>query len=152
MISRYSRLGWIDLVRERRDADSLLDRMQVHPRALYRPCSSFSGGNQQKIAIAKWLITESRILLLFDPTRGVDVGTKHEIYLLMREFADAGGSILLYSTDVLEMVKLCDRVAVMYAGNVRATFANREITEEAIMEAALGGAARRLREEEAVLQ
>ena len=152
VISRYSRLGWIDLVRERRDADSLLDRMQVHPRALYRPCSSFSGGNQQKIAIAKWLITESRILLLFDPTRGVDVGTKHEIYLLMREFADAGGSILLYSTDVLEMVKLCDRVAVMYAGNVRATFANREITEEAIMEAALGGAARRSREEEAVLQ
>ena len=152
VIARYSRFGWIDLARERRDADSLLDRMQVHPRALYRPCSSFSGGNQQKIAIAKWLLTESRILLLFDPTRGVDVGTKHEIYLLMREFADAGGSILLYSTDVLEMVNLCDRVAVMYAGKVRATFARKEISEEAIMEAALGGVAGRILEKEAVLQ
>jgi ribose transport system ATP-binding protein len=149
VITRYSRFGWLDLARERRDADNLLDRMQVHPRALYRPCSSFSGGNQQKIAIAKWLITESRILLLFDPTRGVDVGTKHEIYLLMREFADAGGSILLYSTDVLEMVNLCDRVAVMYAGKVGATFVKREITEEAIMEAALGGVTRRVLEEEA---
>jgi ribose transport system ATP-binding protein len=152
VITRYSRFGWLDLARERRDADNLLDRMQVHPRALYRPCSSFSGGNQQKIAIAKWLITESRILLLFDPTRGVDVGTKHEIYLLMREFADAGGSILLYSTDVLEMVNLCDRVAVMYAGKVGATFVKKEITEEAIMEAALGGVARRVLEEEAVFQ
>ncbi len=116
------------------------------------PASSFSGGNQQKIAIAKWLITESRILLLFDPTRGVDVGTKHEIYLLMREFADAGGSILLYSTDVLEMVKLCDRVAVLYAGKVRATFADKEISEEAIMEAALGGVARRSVEKAPALQ
>jgi ribose transport system ATP-binding protein len=152
VIHRYSRFGWLNLARERKDADSLLDRMQVHPRALYRPCLSFSGGNQQKIAIAKWLITESRILLLFDPTRGVDVGTKHEIYLLMREFANAGGSILLYSTDVLEMVKLCDRVAVLYAGKVRATFADREISEEAIMEAALGGVARRNVERAPALQ
>ena len=152
VITRYSRFGWLDLARERRDADNLLDRMQVHPRALYRPCSSFSGGNQQKIAIAKWLITESRILLLFDPTRGVDVGTKHEIYLLMREFADAGGSILLYSTHVLEMVNLCDRVAVMYVGKVGATFVKKEITEEAIMEAALGGVTRRVLEEEAAFQ
>ena len=152
VIHRYSRFGWLDLARERKDADSLLDRMQVHPRALYRPCLSFSGGNQQKIAIAKWLITESRILLLFDPTRGVDVGTKHEIYLLMREFANAGGSILFYSTDVLEMVKLCDRVAVMYSGKVRATFAEGEISEEAIMDAALGGVARRNVEKAAALK
>jgi len=141
-IDRYSRFGWLNLARERKDADAVLERMHVHARALYRPCSSFSGGNQQKIAIAKWLITESRILLLFDPTRGVDVGTKHEIYLLMREFANAGGSILLYSTDVLEIVKLCDRVAVMYGGKIRAIFAEGEISEEALMQAALGGGSR----------
>ena len=112
----------------------------MHPRALYRACSTFSGGNQQKIAIAKWLLAESRILLLFDPTRGVDIGTKHEIYLLMREFVGAGGAILFYSTDVLEIVNLCDRVAVMYSGRKRAELSGEDIAEETIMRVALGGA------------
>jgi ribose transport system ATP-binding protein len=141
VIDRFARFGWLDLARERRAVDRILERVQVHPRALYRACSSFSGGNQQKIAIAKWLLAESRILLLFDPTRGVDVGTKHEIYLLMREFADAGGAVLFYSTDVLEIVNLCDRVAVMYSGRIRAELSGAEIAEETIMRTALGGAA-----------
>jgi ribose transport system ATP-binding protein len=141
VITRFARFGWLDLVRERRAVDRILERVQVHPRALYRACSTFSGGNQQKIAIAKWLLAESRILLLFDPTRGVDVGTKHEIYLLMREFADAGGAILFYSTDVLEIVNLCDRVVVMYSGRKRAELVGEEIAEETIMRIALGGEA-----------
>jgi ribose transport system ATP-binding protein len=139
VIDRFARLGWLDLARERRAVDRILERVQVHPRALYRACSTFSGGNQQKIAIAKWLMAESRILLLFDPTRGVDIGTKHEIYLLMREFADAGGAILFYSTDVLEIVNLCDRVAVMYSGRKNAELSGDEIAEETIMRIALGG-------------
>ena len=139
VITRFARFGWLDLARERRAVDRILERVQVHPRALYRACSTFSGGNQQKIAIAKWLLAESRILLLFDPTRGVDVGTKHEIYLLMREFADAGGAILFYSTDVLEIVNLCDRVAVMYSGQKRAELSGEAIAEETIMRVALGG-------------
>ena len=97
----------------------------MDPRALYAPAATFTGGNQQKIAIAKWLLAESRILLLFDPTRGVDVGTKHEIYLLMREFAEAGGAILFYSTEMPEIVNLCDRVAVMYSGRKRARTVRR---------------------------
>lgn len=140
VIERFARFGWLDLARERRSVDRILERVQVHPRALYLPCSSFSGGNQQKMAIAKWLLAESRILLLFDPTRGVDVGTKHEIYMLMREFVDAGGAVLFYSTDVLEIVNLCDRVAVMYGGRIGAEYSDAGITEEAIMRAALGGA------------
>ena len=98
------------------------------------------GGNQQKMALAKWLLAESRVLLLFDPTRGVDVGTKHEIYLLMREFADAGGAILLYSTDVLEIVNLCDTALVMYQGRLAATLEGRDVTEEGIMRVAMGQA------------
>ncbi|RYF84185.1 MAG: sugar ABC transporter ATP-binding protein [Comamonadaceae bacterium] len=139
VIDRYARFGWIDLAREQRDVDSVLARVEVHPRALYQPCASFSGGNQQKIAIAKWLFAQSRILMVFDPTRGVDVGTKHEIYLLLREFVAAGGAVLFYSTDVLEIVNLCDHVAVMYGGRLSAEYSGSEITEEAIMQAALGG-------------
>lgn len=70
------------------------------------PGRLLSGGNQQKIAVAKWLFAESRILLLFDPTRGIDVGTKHELYVLMRAFTEMGGSILFHSTEIPELVHL----------------------------------------------
>ena len=123
---------------ERRAVDRVLARVQVHPRALYRPCASFSGGNQQKIAIAKWLLAESRVLLLFDPTRGVDVGAKHEIYLLMRQFADAGGAVLFYSTDVLEIVNLCRRVITLYDRRINAELAGEAVREEEIMRFSLG--------------
>jgi ribose transport system ATP-binding protein len=140
VLSRFSRLGWIDMARERLAVDRILARVQVAPRALYKPCSAFSGGNQQKMAIAKWLLAESRILLLFDPTRGVDVGTKHEIYLLMREFVQAGGAILFYSTEVLEMVNLCDQILVMYQGRIAGSLDGRDATEEDVMRVALGQA------------
>jgi ribose transport system ATP-binding protein len=112
----------------------------VDERALYTPAGAFSGGNQQKLVIAKWLLAESRILLLFDPTRGVDVGTKHQIYLLMRGFADAGGAILFHSTEIPEIVNMCDRVLVMYEGRTIASLAGKAIEEETIMRAALGEA------------
>jgi ribose transport system ATP-binding protein len=140
-VSRYARLGRIDTKREAAAVDRVLARVNVAPRALYRPCSDFSGGNQQKIAIAKWLLTGNRVMLMFDPTRGVDIGTKHEIYVLMREFTAAGGSILFYSTDVPELVNVCDRVLVMYAGRLAQTLERAQISEESIMFAALGGAA-----------
>ena len=81
---------------------------------------AFSGGNQQKIAIAKWLLAESRVLLLFDPTRGIDVGTKNELYRLIRAYADAGGAVLFHSTEIPELVHLSDRALVFYAGRVAA--------------------------------
>jgi ribose transport system ATP-binding protein len=139
VIGRFAHGGLIDLESEMVEVDRVLARMDVHPRAHYRPCSSFSGGNQQKIAIAKWLLAGSRIWLMFDPTRGVDVGTKHEIYLLMRDFARAGGAVLFYSTDAPELVNLCDRVLVMYRGRIVDELEGEAATEEAIMRAALGG-------------
>ena len=80
--------------------------------------STLSGGNQQKVVIAKWLMTEPRIILLNDPTRGIDVGTKQELYRLMRELADQGAAILFYSTDYDELIGCCDRVAIMYDGRI----------------------------------
>ena len=116
--------------------------MQVDRRALHSACNVFSGGNQQKIAIAKWLLAESRVLLMYDPTRGVDVGTKAEIYALMRAYADAGGAVLYYSTDVPELVNLCDSVMVIYRGRKAASLTGAEITEASIMRAALGEGSR----------
>ena len=105
-----------------------------------RRVKAFSGGNQQKIAIAKWLFAQSRMLLLFDPTRGIDVGTKHEIYALMQEYAAAGGAILFYSTEIPELDHLAHRVLVLYRGRVAADLAGAEISEDAILRATLGGA------------
>ena len=94
-------------------------RVDVDRRALWTRVGAFSGGNQQKIAIAKWLLAESRVLLLYDPTRGVDVGTKNELYRLIRAYADAGGAVLFYSTEIPELVHLADRAIVFYAGACR---------------------------------
>jgi ribose transport system ATP-binding protein len=135
---RFARLGVIDTAAEARAVSRALDQVEVHPRALYTPAGAFSGGNQQKLVIAKWLLAGSRILLLFDPTRGVDVGTKHQIYLLMRAFADAGGAILFHSTEIPEIVNMCDRVLTMYDGHMVAELSGSAIEEEAIMRAALG--------------
>ncbi|MBN9509969.1 MAG: sugar ABC transporter ATP-binding protein, partial [Alphaproteobacteria bacterium] len=88
----------------------------------------------------KWLLAEARVLLLYDPTRGIDVGTKNELYALMRAYADAGGAILFYSTEIPELVHLADRVLVFYAGAVAAEIAGTDLSEEAILRATLGAA------------
>jgi len=138
VVHRFARLGVINTAAERKAVSRALDQVEVQARALYTPAGSFSGGNQQKLVIAKWLLAGSRILLLFDPTRGVDIGTKHQIYLLMRSFADAGGAILFHSTEIPEIVNMCDRVLVMYEGHTVAELTGSAIEEEAIMRAALG--------------
>jgi ribose transport system ATP-binding protein len=132
-IGQFTRFGVIDGKRERAAIAGALARMEVNPRALYKPCLSFSGGNQQKIAMAKWLLTESRVWLMFDPTRGIDVGTKHQIFVLMREFARAGGAVLFYSTDVPELVNVCDRVSVVYRGRNVGALSGDALTEENVM-------------------
>ena len=140
VVDRFARFGVIDVARENRAVAGTLAQVEVDARALYTQAGAFSGGNQQKLVIAKWLLAESRVLLLFDPTRGVDVGTKHQIYLLMRSFADAGGAILFHSTEIPEIVNMCDRVLVMYEGRTVASLAGNAIEEETIMRAALGEA------------
>jgi ribose transport system ATP-binding protein len=138
VIDRFSRFGLIQSDLERQAVRSAFGTVEVDQRALWTRAGAFSGGNQQKIAIAKWLVAQSRILLLFDPTRGIDVGTKHELYVMMRNFTDAGGSILLHSTEIPELVHLCDRVLVLYDGQIAASLSRDQLTEASIMRPALG--------------
>jgi len=138
VVQRFARAGLIQAQAEIRAAAQAFSRVQVDARALWTPAGAFSGGNQQKIALAKWLLARSRILLLFDPTRGIDVGTKHELYVLMRQYVDQGGAILLYSTEIPEIVHLCDRALVLYDGRVRAELHGAALSEPHILRAALG--------------
>jgi ribose transport system ATP-binding protein len=105
------------------------------------PVSTLSGGNQQKVVVAKWLMTAPAIILLNDPTRGIDVGTKQEIYRLLRDLADAGACILFYSTDYEELIGCCDRVAVMYGGRVVRELEGGSLNEHMLIASALNMAA-----------
>ncbi|HWK64954.1 MAG TPA: sugar ABC transporter ATP-binding protein [Rhizobiaceae bacterium] len=137
IIDRFTRLGLIDRQAEDRAVSDAFRRVEVDRRALWSRADAFSGGNQQKIAIAKWLLTESHILMVYDPTRGIDVGTKNELYQLLRAYAEAGGAVLFYSTEIPELVHLADRVLVFYAGAIASELSGQALTEENILGAAL---------------
>jgi ribose transport system ATP-binding protein len=103
--------------------------------------NGLSGGNQQKVVIAKMLLTEARILLLHDLTRGVDVGTKAEIFTLMRRLAHDGYTLLFYSTDTTELLNVADRIAVMFDGRVVDVLEGDDMTEERLIATSIRGAA-----------
>ena len=127
----------VDRAREARRIDEMVGKLKIKFGQLGDPVATLSGGNQQKVVIAKWLLTGAHIVLLNDPTRGIDVGTKQEIYQLLRDLADAGTAILLYSTDYDELIGCCDRVLILYDGRVVRELAGREITEANIVASSL---------------
>jgi len=132
-----SHWGIVDVAAERAAVERIVRLLAVRTDGIYLPVGSLSGGNQQKLVIGKWLMIAPRILLLNDPTRGIDVGTKQEIYQLLRELVDAGAAILFYSTDYDELVGCCDRVLVMYDGAIKRELVGAEITERALIGSAL---------------
>ena len=129
-LRRVSRGPLIDLAEETRIATQAVRDLAIKATSLDSPVGSLSGGNQQKVVLAKWLINKPRIILLNDPMRGIDVGTKQELYRVMRTLADQGVSILFYSTDHDELIGMCDKIVVLYQGRVV-----RELTGEAMTEA-----------------
>jgi len=115
----------------------MVARMQIKVGDLDSPVATLSGGNQQKVVIAKWLLTGARIILLNDPTRGIDVGTKQEIYQLLRDLAADGAAILFYTTDYDELIGCCDRVLILYDGEIVRTLEGDDITETNIISSSL---------------
>jgi ribose transport system ATP-binding protein len=128
---------FIDRARERAAVERGIARLQIKVGTPDDAVSTLSGGNQQKLVIAKWLMIEPRIILLNDPTRGIDVGTKQELYRLMRELAGQGAAILFYSTDYDELIGCCDRVVIMYDGRIVRELEGAELTETNIIASAL---------------
>ena len=128
---------FIDPAKESAAVKRSIARLQIKIGAPSDAVSTLSGGNQQKVVLAKWLMTEPRIILLNDPTRGIDVGTKQELYRLMRELADLGAAILFYSTDYDELIGCCDRVAIMYDGRIVRELEGDELTETNIIASSL---------------
>jgi ribose transport system ATP-binding protein len=118
-------------------ATRLRDRLAIKVAAVGRAAAELSGGNQQKVVLAKWLAIDPRVIILDEPTRGIDIGAKAEVYALMRGLAEAGVGILMISSDMEEVVGVSDRVAVMANGAITGILAGEEIAEEAILRLAV---------------
>ena len=137
-----SKYGRVDRAQEARRVDEAVKSLHIKVASLDDPVASLSGGNQQKVVIGKWLMTGAKIVLLNDPTRGIDVGTKQEIYQLLRQLADAGSAIVFYSSDYDELIGLCDRVLMMYGGGIAQELVGDDINEHNIIAASLNLAGR----------
>src|SRR5919112_5286887 len=138
-LETVARRGWIDATAEQRLAVELCDRLDVRRASVEQPVAELSGGNQQKVVIARWLARECDVLLFDEPTRGIDVAAKETVYRLLEELASQGKAIVVASSEVEELLVLCDRIAVMSAGRLAAVFERGEWTQERIMAAAFSG-------------
>jgi ribose transport system ATP-binding protein len=137
LYNRLTRWGPINRGEENRRVQNAIERLSIDTRA-QRQARRLSGGNQQKLTIARWLAAGFTTMLCFDPTRGIDVGTKRQIYALLRELADAGAAVLLFTSELPEIQLVCDRTIVVYRGKVTAEMPAAEADEPALLRAAHG--------------
>lgn len=129
---------FIDEKRELQTAKDYFKKLQVKAPGLDTLITSLSGGNQQKVILAKWLMCNIRVLMLDEPTRGIDVGTKYEIYKIMQELTDQGISIIMISSEMQELLGMCDRIIVLSKGIVQKEFLRNEADEVKLLQAASG--------------
>lgn len=136
-VARHASLGgWLDIAAETKTTDFFCGRLGVLCASHEQPVGELSGGNQQKVIIARWLARDCRILLFDEPTRGIDVAAKDTIYKLLRELAAEGKAIVIVSSELMELMALCDRLLVMSQGRITAEFTPDEWTQEKITQAA----------------
>lgn len=140
-LGAISRGGWLRPALERGIARRFVDRLRVRSHGIEQPVSTLSGGNQQKVVFARWLHRECKVLLLDEPTRGVDVGARADLYAELDRMTDAGKALLMVSSDLRELMAMCDRIGVMSAGRLVAVFERGRWTEQSLLAAAFSDAA-----------
>ena len=139
-LSRYSSSGLVSKTAETAKSKEMCERLNVKAPSVESKAANLSGGNQQKVVLAKWLSLEPKLLIFDEPTRGIDVGAKSEIYQLMRDLAKSGVAIVMISSDMEEVIGESDRVAVMHEGSITGILDREDASEEAIMMLAVGNA------------
>jgi len=128
-----TRGGLVDLKGQRAAAARIAEQLGVRMAGLHQQVRTLSGGNQQKVVIGKWLLADTKVLILDEPTRGIDVGAKVEIYQLINELTAAGAAVLMISSDLPEVLGMSDRVLVMAQGRIAGELAAGEATQDAVM-------------------
>ena len=134
-----SRLGFISRRKEKVVADEYIEELLIKTPSMEQAVQNLSGGNQQKVVLAKWLFTKSKVLIFDEPTRGIDVGAKIEIYQLMNKLAESGVAIIMISSELPEIMGMSDRILVMHEGSIAGELSREEATQEKIMHLATGG-------------
>ncbi|HTX71906.1 MAG TPA: sugar ABC transporter ATP-binding protein [Rectinemataceae bacterium] len=136
-LDRFSRLGWMNRRSEDSTAKELSERLEVKANSVYDLVATLSGGNQQKVIVAKLLTGDMKVIILDEPTKGVDVGAKAAIFEIMNELAEAGYGIVMVSSEMAEVLGMSDRIVVMREGRISATLDTRDATQEKILTAAM---------------
>jgi putative multiple sugar transport system ATP-binding protein len=134
-LDRVASRSVIDDIRELKAASDYRARMRIRCSDVYQEAGQLSGGNQQKVVLSKWLMTDPEVLILDEPTRGIDVGAKYEIYCIINELAAAGKGVVVISSEMPELLGICDRICVMNDGAFVGEFTAAEATQEKIMQA-----------------
>ncbi len=129
---------FLNLAKERQVAENYVRDLQIRTPSIEQIAQNLSGGNQQKVVLAKWLFTQSRVLIFDEPTRGIDVGAKSEIFKLMNRLLEEGVAILMISSELPEVLGMCDRILVMHEGHLSGELSRNEATQEKIMQFATG--------------
>ena len=132
-MERVSHAGVIRSKEEKAMAKKYMDAMNIKAWSPSQKTGTLSGGNQQKVVLAKWLATNSEVLIFDEPTRGIDVGAKAEIYQLMRQLADEGKAIIMISSEMPELIGMSDRIMVMRDGEIMGELSRQEVTQEKIL-------------------
>ncbi|MFQ6037121.1 MAG: sugar ABC transporter ATP-binding protein [Candidatus Aminicenantales bacterium] len=138
-LSRHSPFGWMLFSKETQAAQEQIRSLGIRIFSFAQEVETLSGGNQQKVVLAKWLETRPKVLLLDEPTLGVDVGAKHDIYALMNRWTSRGMAILMTTSELPELLAMSDRILVMHRGRLTAEFPSSEATQERVLRAAMGG-------------
>jgi putative multiple sugar transport system ATP-binding protein len=136
-LTRVASHGVIDDIGELQAASEYRKRMRIRCSDVYQETGQLSGGNQQKVVLSKWLMTDPKVIILDEPTRGIDVGAKYEIYCIINELAEAGKGIVVISSEMNELLGICDRIYVMNDGAFVGEFAGKDATQEKIMRAVM---------------
>jgi ribose transport system ATP-binding protein len=136
-LAQFARAGFIDEAKERSTAQSFVDRFRIRTPGLNQAIKNLSGGNQQKVLLARWLMRGLKVIVVDEPTRGIDVGAKSEIFALIDRLAGEGLAVVMMTSEMPELLGLSDRIMVMAAGRITATFSRDEATQEKILNAAI---------------
>lgn len=138
-IRRFCKFWMIDRRRERKNVEEYKEKLHIKTPDIDRTIKFLSGGNQQKVVFAKWLCADSKVYIFDEPTRGIDVGAKNEMYRIINDLAASGAAIIVISSELPEVIGICDRILVMHEGRITGSIGKEEATQEKIMHYALGG-------------
>ena len=135
----FTKTHTLNLKKERAVADSYIQSLNIRTPDALKRVQELSGGNQQKVIVGKWLFTNAKVIIFDEPTKGIDVGAKSEIYRTMRRLADEGVAVIMVSSELPEVIGVSDRILVMHEGRLKGEFYSNDVDEERIMQAAIGG-------------